>query len=130
MWAYIFGAICPKKGKGAGLVLPYCDTSAMNQHLAEISLAVDPGAHAVLILDRAGWHMTAKLVVPANVTLLFLPPRSSELNPAENVWQFLRDNRLSNRVFANYDDIVTHCCDAWNNPVNQPWKIISLRMRD
>jgi hypothetical protein len=52
MWAYIVGAICPKKGKGAGLVLPYCDTDAMNQHLKEISLAVDPGAHAVLILDR------------------------------------------------------------------------------
>jgi putative transposase len=50
MWTYIFGAICPKKGKGAGLVLPYCDTSAMNQHLLEISQAVDDGAHAVLIV--------------------------------------------------------------------------------
>ena len=62
MWAYIFGAICPKKGKGAGLVLPYCDTASMNEHLKEISLAVDPGAHAVLILDQAGWHVTPKLV--------------------------------------------------------------------
>ena len=67
MSAYIFGAICPKKGKGAGLVLPCCDTAAMNEHLNEISLAVDPGAHAVLILDQAGWHTAPKLVVPANI---------------------------------------------------------------
>jgi hypothetical protein len=76
MWAYIFGGICPRKGKGAGLVLPYCDTEAMQDHLAEISQAVDPGAHAVLILDQAGWHVTPKLRVPDNMSLMFLPPRS------------------------------------------------------
>jgi len=81
-WAYIFGAICPKKGKGAALVMPWCDTHAMAAHLAEISEAVDPGAHAVLMLDQAGWHMSAKLAVPDNITLLPLPPRSPELNPA------------------------------------------------
>ena len=114
-WAYIFGAICPKKGKGAALVMPWCDTPAMAAHLAEISAAVDPGAHAVLMLDQAGWHMSAKLAVPDNITLLPLPPRSPELNPVENVWQFMRDNWLSNRVFKSYDDIVALCCDAWNN---------------
>ena len=112
MWTYILGAICPKKGKGAGLVLPYCDTGAMQEHLAEISQAVDPGAHAVLILDQAGWHVTPKLKVPENITLMFLPPRSPELNPVENVWQFMRDNWLSNRVFRDYDDIVDQCCRA------------------
>ena len=130
MWAYIFGAICPRKGKGAGLVLPYCDIRAMNDHLKEVSIAVDAGAHAVLILDQAGWHTTPKLDVPDNITLLFLPPRAPELNPVENVWQFMRDNWLSNRVFADYDDIVEHCCAAWNKLVDQPWKIISIGMRD
>ena len=74
--------------------------------------------------------MTPKLVVPSNITLLFLPPRAPELNPVENVWQFMRDNWLSNRVFTDSDDIVAHCCDAWNNLVDQPWKIISIGMRD
>ncbi len=129
MWAYIFGAICPKKGKGAGLVLPYCDTDAMQQHLAEISIAVDNGSHAILILDQAGWHTTPKLKVPDNMTLLFLPPRSPELNPVENVWQFMRDNWLSNRIFNDYDDIVAHCCGAWNKLVEQPWKIMSIGHR-
>ncbi|MFK0167161.1 IS630 family transposase [Rhizobium sp. NPDC090279] len=130
MWAYIFGAICPKKGKGAGLVLPYCDTEAMQDHLIEISQAVDPGAHAVLILDQAGWHVTPKLKVPDNITLMFLPPRSPELNPVENVWQFMRDNWLSNRIFKDYDDIVEHCCAAWNKLVDQPWKIMSIGHRE
>ena len=130
MWAYIFGAICPKKGKGAGLVLPYCDTEAMQEHLFEISNAVDPGAHAVLILDQAGWHVTPKLKVPENITLMFLPPRSPELNPVENLWQFMRDNWLSNRVFKDYDDIDDQCCRAWNRLVDQPWKIMSIGMRE
>jgi hypothetical protein len=73
--AYIFGAICPRQGKGAALVLPRCNSAAMTLHLAEIARAVAPGAHAVLMLDQAGWHRSDKLVVPANITLLPLPPR-------------------------------------------------------
>jgi len=67
-WAYVFGAICPAKGKAAGLVMPWADTHAMNLHLAEISQAVDPDAHAVVILDQAGWHTTKRLAVPDNIT--------------------------------------------------------------
>jgi hypothetical protein len=118
--AYIFGAICPAKGKGVALVMPWCDTAAMQDHLQEISAAVAPGAHAVVILDQAGWHMSGGLQVPANITLLPLPPRSPELNPQENIWQFIRDNWLSNRIFAGYDDIVDHCCHAWNKLTDQP----------
>ena len=127
---YIFGAICPKQGKGAGLVLPVCDTFAMNLHLAEIAKNVAPGAHALLLVDQAGWHMTDKLAVPVNITIMPLPPKCPELNPTENVWQFIRDNWLSNRVFKSYDDIVDHCCEAWNKLVEQPWRIMSLGLRD
>jgi transposase len=84
----------------------------MDLHLAEIAENVAPGAHAVLLLDQAGWHMSGKLVVPANITLLPLPPKCPVLNPTENIRQFLRDNYLSNRVFKSYDDIVDHCRDT------------------
>ena len=127
--AYIFGAICPRRGVGAALVLPRCNTQAMQWHLDEISSQVTPGAHAVLILDQAGWHTTGKLTVPSNITLLPLPPRSPELNPVENIWQFMRDNWLSNRVFKSYEDIVALSCEAWNKLVDQPWKIMSIGHR-
>src|SRR3954471_9503839 len=67
--AYLFGAICPARGTGAGLVMPRCTTEAMNLHLVEIAKAVAPGSHAVLLLDQAGWHMTRKLNMPVNITL-------------------------------------------------------------
>ncbi len=127
--AYIFGAICPERGVGAGLVLPRCNTEAMQWHLDEISSRVTPGAHAALILDRAGWHTTGKLTVPSNITLLPLPPRSPELNPVENIWQFMRDNWLSDRVFKSYDDIVNLFCEAWNRLINEPWTITSISSR-
>jgi transposase len=127
---YIFGAICPAEGTAAGLVLPSCNTEAMNLHLAEISARVTAGRHCALLLDQAGWHLSDRLVVPHNITIVPLPPKCPELNPAENVWQFLRDNKLSNRVFASYDAIVDHCCDAWNWLVDQPWRIMSIGLRE
>lgn len=101
----------------------------MQWHLDEISSQVRPGAHAVLLLDQAGWHTTKKLAIPPNITLLSLPPRSPELNPVENIWQFLRDNWLSNRVFSSHHQIIDLCCEAWNNLIDQPSKIISIGRR-
>lgn len=127
--AYIFGAICPARGAGAALVLPRCNTAAMTLHLREIGLAVAPGAHAIVIVDQAGWHLSNDLAIPDNITILPLPPKSPELNPVENVWQFIRDNWLSNRVFRSYNDILDHCCFAWNQLTNQPWRIMSIGLR-
>ena len=96
--------------------------AASAYHLARLG-------HAVLLLDQAGWHGSRALVIPGNITLLPLPPKCPELNPVENVWQFMRDNWLSNRVFKSYDDILDHCCFAWNRLTDQPWRIMSLGLR-
>ena len=129
-WAYLFGAVCPARDVGAALVLPVADAQAMNLHLAEISRNVRPGAHAVVLLDGAGWHQTGgKLHLPHNTSLLKLPPYSPELNPVENIWQFLRQNQLSNRVFDNYDAIVDACCDAWNALTAEAGRIRSIATR-
>jgi transposase len=111
-------------------VLPHCNISAMNLHLAEIAVAIAPGAHGVLLLDQAGWHLSDRLLVPPNITLMPLPAKCPELNPVENVWQFIRDNWLSNRVFRSATDIVDQCCDAWNKLIDQPWCIMSIGLRD
>ena len=109
--------------------MPKCNSEAMSLHLAEISSQVTPNAHAVVMLDQAGWHTSQALTVPANITLLSLPPKCPELNPVENVWQFMRDNWLSNRIFASYEDILDHCCFEWNKLISQPWRIMSLGLR-
>lgn len=110
-------------------MLPRCNTAAMSLHLAEVSKAIKQGAHGVVVLDQAGWHGSKDLEIPENITLLPLPPRSPELNPVENLWQFIRDNWLSDRIFKSYEDIIDHCCYAWNKLIEQPWKIISIGMR-
>ncbi len=112
------------------MVLPRCNSKAMTLHLAEISRAVKQRAHGVLLLDQAGWHSAKDLEVPDNITLMPLPPRAPELNPVENIWQFMRDNWLSNRVFTSYEDILDHCCFAWNQLTQMPWKIMSIGLRD
>ena len=128
--AYIFGAICPQEGKAAGLVLPFCNTDTMTLHLEEISFAVAAGAHAVVLMDQAGWHLTPKLKIPGNISIIPIPSKSPELNPQENIWQYMRDNWLSNRVFETYDEIVDHCCNAWNKLVAEPGRITSIGRRD
>jgi hypothetical protein len=82
--------------------MPRCDTEAMNLHLAEIATQIAPGAHAALLVDQAGWHLSGSLKVPPNITLIPLPAKCPELNPQENVWQFMRDmsgRRPLSRVF-------------------------------
>ena len=127
--AYLFGAICPAAGKGAALMMPKANAHAMQAHLDEISLTVAHHAHAALLMDRAGWHTTGKLTVPENITIILLPSRAPELNPMENVWQYLRQNWLSNRVFDDDEAILDAGCDAWRKLVAQPHLITSIGTR-
>ena len=125
--AYIFGAICPERAVGAAMIMPYANTEAMNRHLEEISREVEPGAHAILICDGAGWHQRGrKLQVPDNITLLPLPPYSPELNPMENVWAYLRQNKLCALVWPTYEHILDACQSAWRFFVGDPDRIRSI----
>jgi hypothetical protein len=113
--AYIFGVIYPARAVGAAVLMPTANTEAMNEHLKEISTQVSAGAHAVLVCDGAGWHQRGKeLVVPDNISLLPSPPYSPELNPMENVWDYLRQKELCAEVWDTYDDILEACKTAWN----------------
>ena len=99
-------------------------------HLTEIGARVASGTHALLTIDSAGWHQAGdKLRVPDNIILLHLPPYSSELNPVENVWAYLRGNKLSKRIFETYDAIANACCDAWSWLAEQPERITSIGSR-
>jgi hypothetical protein len=128
-WAYLFGAVCPARATGAAIVMPYADTAAMNEHLAVIAARITPGAHGIIVLDGAGWHCSKALVTPANLTLIIQPPFAPEVNPAENVWEYLRKNKLAIRIYETYDAIVQACCEAWNDLMETPDRIISLASR-
>ena len=128
---YLFGAICPARGVAAGMITPAANTECMNLHLAEISTQVAPGAVAALICDRAGWHQSGgALKVPDNIVVIELPPYAPELNPMENVWAYLRANKLCARVWDSYEAIQQACLDAWNFLVNNPDRIRSIGARE
>ena len=98
----------------------------MSLFLAEFAARLPEDVHAVLVLDRAGWHGARALTVPPNVTFVPLPPYSPELNPVERVWLYLRERFLSLRVFRDYRAIVDACCIAWNHLVADPGRLRSL----
>ena len=127
--AYLFGAVCPARGTGAAVIMPDANVEAMNEHLAEISRTVSVGAIALLVLDGAGWHKSPRLKVPDNIVLLSLPAYSPELDPVENIWEFLRGNYLSHRVFDDYEAILKACAQAWNALMNLPDTITSIATR-
>ena len=98
-------------------------------HLAEIGRQVAPGSHAALVLDGAGYHVAKHLDVPDNITLVPLPPYAPELNPVENVWEYLRGNKLAITVFDSYDDILDRTCNAWTFFADDPDRIASITSR-
>ena len=102
----------------------------MQLHLEEIAKAVEPGKHAVILIDRAGWHTTQKLRNPENISLMPLPPRAPELNPVEQVWATLRQRDLANRVFDGYEAIAQACSDSWNNFILQQGAVKKLCSRE
>jgi hypothetical protein len=125
-----FGAVCPERDAGVALVLPQVSAAAMQAMLDELAAAVGPGAHAVVLMDRAGWHVAKDLAIPANLTPMFLPAYSPELNAIERVWLYLRERFLSERLWRTWDDILDACCAAWNALLAEPGRIRSLATLD
>jgi len=123
---YLYGAVRPATGDSFALVLPWVNATLMDMFLVELSKRVAPGAHAVLVLDQAGWHGAKALDVPANITLVPLPPYAPQLNPVERVWLYLREAYLSLRVFEDYEAVVDGCCDAWNRLAADKARVQSL----
>lgn len=123
-WVYLFGAVNPVTGDSSALLAPTVNTEYMNHHLRFISEQVGSQVHVVLVLDQAGWHLSKGLQVPENLTLLYLPPYSPELNPIERLWAFLKSRYLSNRVYEHYDHLFNSCGKAWNELTTEQFRSI------
>ena len=123
---YVFGAVCPKANYGVSIIVPYFNTEGMNIYLQELSKKIPAGRHCVLVLDNAPVHKSKSLIIPDNITIIFLPPYSPELNPMERAWLYIKQNWLANSFFDNYDILLNKCCDAWNQFVSQENRINTL----
>jgi len=124
--AWLYAAVRPSTDEAFALVMPEVSTAAMQAFLDGFAATLSQGLLAALLLYGAGWHTADVITVPANVTLIFLPPYAPQLNPVERVWLYLRERFLSLRLFADLDDIIDGCCDAWNRLVAEPGRIASL----
>jgi len=112
-YLHVFTAVCPQTGDAHGLVSPHMNTQVMNVFLQQFSETLPADVHAAMVLDRAGWHVAGALKVPANVTLVHLPPKSPELNPTENLWHYLRSHYWANRLYETWEDLKAAAVDAW-----------------
>lgn len=129
-YAYLFGAVCPESGATEAIISPLSNSDAMREHMSLISKRTPRGRHAVVIMDGAGWHQHRIVDEFDNVTIMKLPAYSPELNPIEQVWQWLRQNELANRCFKGYEDIVEQCTRAWNSFINDVERVKNLCTRD
>lgn len=112
-WLYVMAAVCSRTGQSIGMLSPYVSTEVVNVYLKQFAGKLATNVHAALIWDRAGFHKAKELVVPENITIIELPAYSPELNPVENLWQYLRSHYWANRSYGDYDDLRQAACDAW-----------------
>lgn len=116
----MLGAVCPADGQAEGLLSPRLNTDVVNIFLQQFSATLADDEHAVTLWDGAGFHTSKRLQVPANITLLQLPPYSPELNPIENLWHYLKSHFGSNRAYDDYDELEQAALDAWQLAVLDP----------
>jgi transposase len=105
--------VCPASGESAGLLSPYVDNQIMSIFLKQYSRQLPEDIHAVLIWDQAGFHKSKGLIVPENISIIELAAYSPELNPVENLWQYLRSHYWSNRSYDGYDDLREAAYESW-----------------
>jgi DDE superfamily endonuclease len=103
-YIYAFSAVCPHDGVMDSLVLPWVNTETMSLFLAEVARR-HAEEFVVMVMDQAGWHLAGDLAVPVNMRLIYLPPYSPELNPAEHLWEAVREDCFANHVFADLDAV-------------------------
>ena len=97
-YLWVLGAVCAETGHAEGLLSPQLNTKIVNLFLEQFSQTLGPDEHAAMIWDGAGFHVSEQLNVPANVTIIQLPPYSPELNPIENLWHYLKSHFWSNSM--------------------------------
>ncbi len=101
---YAYSAVCPATGEDFTLRLSRVNTDVMNVFLSEMAAFLG-GRECILVMDRAGWHVSKDLRVPPNIRMALLPPHSPELNPVERLWQWVKRHAIRNRKFVCLEEV-------------------------
>ena len=110
-YRYAYGAVEPKTGENFFLIFPYCNTDCMNVFLAELA-KVYPNDRIMLICDGAMWHKANSLIIPEQISLIFIPPYTPEMNPIEQIWKEIRKRGFRNEIFQTLEKVVDRLCEV------------------
>jgi transposase-like protein len=124
-YTYLFGAVSPQDGVLDSLILPEVNAEAMSLFLAEVAERHRQD-YILMVLDGAGWHRARELVIPNNMSLVFLPPYSPELNPMEHVWEEMREKWFPNLVFNSLEAVEDRLVEAALDLENHRHKVASI----
>jgi transposase len=103
-YIYAYSALSPQTGDCYSMISPYCNTDAMNEFLKQLSVQYN-NYRIILILDKAGWHISQGLISIENIRLLHLNPYSPEQNPVELLWREIRRKYFHNKIFISLDEV-------------------------
>lgn len=123
---YVLSAVCPAGGRAEGLIAPRLNAAVVQLLPDQLAATIPRGTHVVLVWDGAGYHVAKALRVPANLTVIRLPPDSPELNPVERLWLYLRQHHWSNRVYPTIEDVEAAAVAGWRAVCLDPENIKSI----
>ncbi len=124
-YIYAYSALSPQTGDCFSMISPCCNSEAMNRFLKDLA-AFYPDYRIIMILDKAGWHISKTLSLPDNLTLMHLPPYSPELNPVELLWREIRAKYFHNKIFNSLDDVEDTLANALAGCHRNPQAIMKL----
>jgi putative transposase len=124
-YTHVYAAVAPAEGKMTSLMLPSADTEMMSLFLEHVS-KIFAKYFVVMQVDRASWHQSQDLKIPANIRLIAQPAYSPELNPVEHVWEEVREKHLANLAFASLDEIIGKVCEGLNQLEADPQRLRSM----
>jgi transposase len=124
-YLYAYSALSPQTGDCYSMISPYCNTEAMNEFLKQLSDHYN-NYRIIIILDKAGWHISQSLQIGDNIKLLHLNPYSPELNPVELLWREIRRKYFHNNIFATLDEVEKTLSNALANYHHQKQDVQKL----
>ena len=104
---YMYSSVNPTTGEDYTFITEKVNTESLNCFLDQFSKQLGT-REAFLVLDGASWHRSKGLIIPKNITLLYLPPYSPELNPVERLWEYIKSKTIRNKIYESIKELESY----------------------